>query len=314
MNHIKNARIIDMLSTAFGKEIQHYLADDGVVEIMLNPNGQLWIDQLNKGRSYTGHNISSNNAQIIIRVISSLSNKICNRDNPTVSAELPESGARFQGVLPPVTNKPSFNIRKKAISVFTLDNYIKKKIMTEKEAQIIKDKVQNKCNILISGGAGTGKTTLANAILDEVSKTYDRLVIIEDTLEMQCTAKDFITLKTTDSHDINDLLKVSLRLKPERIVVGEIRSGEALSLLKAWNTGHPGGLCTIHANSAHEALTRIEQLIQEVVASIPYNLIASTINTIISISKVNNNILLNDILTVDKYDPIKNEYITTKIN
>jgi len=200
---------------------------------------------------------------------------------PRVSAELPGTGERFEGLLPPVVAAPAFAIRKPAVAVFTLDDYVAKEIMTSEQASILKSAVAARKNILVAGGTSTGKTTFTNALLAEVAKTADRVVLIEDTRELQCKAPNLVALRTKDGvATLSDLVRSSLRLRPDRIPIGEVRGAEALDLLKAWGTGHPGGIGTIHAGTALGALRRLEQLIQEAVVTVPRALIAETINLV----------------------------------
>jgi len=200
---------------------------------------------------------------------------------PRVSAELPETGERFEGLLPPVVAAPAFAIRKPAVAVFTLDDYVAAGIMSAAQAEALRQGVDKRANILVAGGTSTGKTTLTNALLAEVAKTSDRVVIIEDTRELQCAAPNLVAMRTKDGvASLSDLVRSSLRLRPDRIPVGEVRGSEALELLKAWGTGHPGGIGTIHAGSAIGALRRMEQLIQEAVVTVPRALIAETIDLI----------------------------------
>jgi type IV secretion system protein VirB11 len=201
--------------------------------------------------------------------------------SPRVSAELPGTGERFEGLLPPVVAAPAFAIRKPAVAVFTLDDYVGRGIMTSEQAKILQNAVATRKNILVAGGTSTGKTTLTNALLAEVAKSSDRVVLIEDTRELQCKAPNLVALRTKDGvATLSDLVRSSLRLRPDRIPVGEVRGAEALDLLKAWGTGHPGGIGTIHAGSALGALRRLEQLIQEAVITVPRALIAETINLV----------------------------------
>jgi len=294
-----NSRVYDMLTSSFGPTIQDLMRDKDVIEIMLNPDGCLWVDRLSTGRSYTGQDMSAADAERIIRIVSSKTNTICNADNPIISAELPGSGERFQGMLSPVVEKPTITIRKKALMVYTLEDYVNQGIMTGKAADFLKKAVRDKQNILVVGGTGSGKTTLANAILAEIARYEDRIVLIEDTLELQCEVKDCVSLRTCDAADITTLLKATMRLRPDRIIVGEVRGGEALGLLKAWNTGHPGGLCTIHANGPREGLIRIEQLVQEVVPGVPRSLIAATVNVLVYIKREGHGRKVDSIATVD---------------
>jgi type IV secretion system protein VirB11 len=198
-----------------------------------------------------------------------------------VSAELPESGERFEGLLPPVVTAPAFAIRKPAIAVFTLEDYVASGIISPAQCVFLRAAVVGRENILVAGGTGTGKTTLTNALLAEISRSQDRIVMIEDTRELQCTAPNLVAMRTKEGvATLSDLVRSSLRLRPDRIPIGEVRGAEALDLLKAWGTGHPGGFGTIHAGTTLGALRRLEQLIQEAVTTVPRPLIAETIGLI----------------------------------
>jgi type IV secretion system protein VirB11 len=187
--------------------------------------------------------------------------------------------------LPPVVAAPAFAIRKPAVAVFTLNDYVGARIMEAEAAAVLRDAVTDRANILVAGGTSTGKTTLTNALLAEVAKTTDRVVLIEDTRELQCLTPNLVALRTKDGvATLSDLVRSSLRLRPDRIPIGEVRGPEALDLLKAWGTGHPGGIGTIHAGSAIGALRRLEQLIQEAVVTVPRALIAETIDIIAVLS------------------------------
>jgi P-type conjugative transfer ATPase TrbB len=270
-----------MLRTALGPAIASFLADPAVVEVMLNPDGRLWIDLLSTGLSDTGERLSPADGERIIRLVAHHVGAEVQPSNPRVSAELPETGERFEGLLPPIVAAPTFAIRKPAVAVFTLDDYIRAGSMSAEQAAILRQAVEKRRNVLVAGGTSTGKTTLVNALLAEVAKTADRVILIEDTRELQCQAPNLVALRTKDGvASLSDLVRSSLRLRPDRIPVGEVRGPEALDLLKAWGTGHPGGIGTIHAGSALGALRRLEQLIQEAVVTVPRALIAETIDVI----------------------------------
>lgn len=270
-----------MLRTALGASISTWLEDPAVVEVMLNPDGRLWVDRLAQGISDTGQTLSPADGERIVRLVAHHVGVEVHSRSPRVSAELPETGERFEGLLPPVVAAPAFAIRKPAVAIFTLDDYVQAGIMSSSQADMLRHGVANRCNILVAGGTGTGKTTLTNALLAEVAKTSDRVVLIEDTRELQCAAPNLVAMRTKDGvATLSDLVRSSLRLRPDRIPIGEVRGGEALDLLKAWGTGHPGGLGTIHAGTALGALRRLEQLIQEAVITVPRALIAETINLI----------------------------------
>ncbi|MCI3132856.1 P-type conjugative transfer ATPase TrbB [Phenylobacterium aquaticum] len=274
-----------MLRTALGPDIAGWLDDPTVVEVMLNPDGRLWLDQLTSGLRNTGQVMAAAEGERIVRLVAHHVGAEVHAGSPRVSAELPDSGERFEGLLPPVVAAPTFAIRKAAVAVFTLQDYAAAGIMTNDQAAGLAHAVFSRRNILVAGGTSTGKTTLANALLAEVAKSSDRVVLIEDTRELQCAAPNLVALRTKDGvSTLADLVRSALRLRPDRIPIGEVRGGEALDLLKAWGTGHPGGIATIHAGSSLGALRRLEQLIQEAVAVVPRALIAETIDVVAVLS------------------------------
>jgi len=284
MNDSSNSRRSAMLRTAMGPAIGQALADADVMEVMVNPDGSVWIDRLGAGRNDAGVRIHPLEAERIIRLVASHVRMEAHENNPIISAELP-SGERFEGVLPPVSPQPCFAIRKPAAKIYTLVDYIRDGVMVPIQADALRKAVRKRRNILVAGGTSSGKTTLANALLAEMADRDERIILIEDTRELQCAAKDCVALRTRPGIvSLADLVRSTLRLRPDRIIVGEVRGGEALDMLKAWNTGHPGGIATVHANSACSALYRIEQLVQENVAVVPRRLIARAINIVVFIS------------------------------
>ncbi|WP_218054387.1 P-type conjugative transfer ATPase TrbB [Phenylobacterium immobile] len=293
-----------MLRTALGADIAGYLDDPGVVEVMLNPDGRLWIDRLAGGLEDTGARINAADGERIVRLVAHHVGAEVHGGNPRVSAELPETGERFEGLLPPVVAAPSFAIRKPAVAVFTLTDYVEAGIMTAEQAESLRAGVYARKNILVVGGTSTGKTTLVNALLAEVARTGDRVVLIEDTRELQCAAPNLVALRTKDgAASLTDLVRSALRLRPDRIPIGEVRGGEALDLIKAWGTGHPGGVGTLHAGSALGALRRLEQLIQEAVITVPRALIAETIDLIAVLSGRGNTRRLAELMRVEGLTP-----------
>ena len=278
-----------MLRTAMGADIGAALADPLVVEIMVNPDGALRLDRLGAGRSDTGVRFEPAQVERIIRLVASHARSEVHGERPIVSAELPPhgggAGERFEGVLPPVALAPCFSIRKPASRVHTLLDYVSDGIMTPEAARLLSLAVVERRNILVVGGTSSGKTTLANALLHEMAHRDERVILIEDTRELQCAAPDVVALRTrAGTVTMADLVRSTLRLRPDRIIVGEVRGPEALDMLKAWNTGHPGGIATIHANSALSALHRVEQLVQEAVPIVPRALIADAIDLIVFIA------------------------------
>src|SRR4029077_6457479 len=264
------SRSVRMLRTAMGPTITGWLEDPAIVEVMLNPDGRLWIDRLTGGLSDTGKRLSAQDGERIVRVVAHHVGAEVHPGSPRLSAELPETGERFEGRIPPIVAAPAFAIRKPAVAIFTLADYARTGIMRAEQAELLCDAVSERRNILTDGGTSTGKTTLVNALLAEVARTADRVVLIEDTRELQCNAPNLVALRTKDGvASLSDLVRSSLRLRPDRIPVGEVRGAEAPELLKAWGTSHPGEIGTIHAGSAIGALRRLEQLIQEAVVTVP---------------------------------------------
>jgi type IV secretion system protein VirB11 len=299
-----------MLRTALGSDIANFLEDPAIVEVMLNPDGRLWVDRLSEGLSKTDAVLSAADGERIIRLVAHHVGAEVHAGAPRVSAELPETGERFEGLLPPVVAAPIFAIRKPAVAVFTLDDYARKGIMTAGQAALLRQAVAERRNILVAGGTSTGKTTLTNALLAEVAKTSDRVVLIEDTRELQCRAPNLVALRTKDGvASLSDLVRSSLRLRPDRIPIGEVRGSEALDLLKAWGTGHPGGIGTIHAGSALGALRRLEQLIQEAVITVPRALIAETIDMVAVLAGRGAERRLAELAFVAGLDPRTSDYL-----
>jgi type IV secretion system protein VirB11 len=292
-----------MLRTALGPRVAAWLEDPAIVEVMLNPDGRLWVDRLKEGLADTGERLPPADGLRIVQLVADHVNGEVHGGSPRISAELPESGERFEGLIPPVVAAPTFAIRKPAAAVFTLDDYVASRIMRPSQATTLRDAVARRRNVLVAGGTSTGKTTLVNALLAEVAKTGDRVVLIEDTRELQCRAPNLVSLRTKDGvASLSDLVRSSLRLRPDRIPIGEVRGAEALDLLKAWGTGHPGGVGTIHAGTAIGALRRLEQLVQEAVVTVPRALIAETIDVIAVLTGRGGERRLADLAVVEDLD------------
>ena len=289
VDSVSVARRRAMLRTAMGPAIAAALADPHVLEVMVNPDGALRLDRLGEGRSDTGVRFHPAQVERIIRLVASHARTDVHAGAPIVSAELPPHGSgageRFEGVLPPVALAPCFSIRKPAVRVYTLMDYVADGIMSADIARMLSLAVVERRNILVAGGTSSGKTTLANALLAEMAHLDERILLIEDTRELQSPAADTVALRTRPgSVTMGDLVRSTLRLRPDRIIVGEVRGAEALDMLRAWNTGHPGGIATVHANSARSALLRVEQLIQEAVVTVPRRLIADAIDMVVFIA------------------------------
>jgi len=283
------SRKLEALRHALGDTVLAALVESEVVEILANPDGRLVLDRSGEGRRDTGETLSAEARERVVRLIADYVGETVTRDDPRLSGVLPDTGERFQGLLPPVTPAPAFSIRKRPSVVWTLDDYVRSGTMTVGQADALRKAAVQRLNILISGGTGSGKTTLANAVLAEPAFAQDRVFLVEDTPELQCSAWDVVSVLTRRQPvtiGVVDLVRDALRMRPDRIVVGEMRDGAAaLETLKSWNTGHPGGLSTIHANSADDVLRRVEDLIAEVSSRTPRRAIAQAVDRIVHIRR-----------------------------
>lgn len=268
--------------------VSQFLDEPKVIEVMANPDGSVWVERMGQGCSKEAE-ISPSQSRSIINTLSSFLDTATTIDSPILEGELPLDGSRFEGCVPPVVVNPSFAIRKRASAVFSLEQYVNDSILSPDQVSLLEQGVRERKNMIISGGTGSGKTTLTNAIIQAITDLHphDRIVTIEDTYEIQCAAENTVQLHSTSSVDMQHLLKATMRLRPDRIIVGEVRGSEALALLKAWNTGHPGGVATLHANSPAGALTRLHHLTAEGVASSDHvpELIAEAVDIVIQIAK-----------------------------
>lgn len=184
-------------------------------------------------------------------------------------------------------------------------------MLKEKHYEFLIDAIKKRKNILVVGGTGSGKTTFTNAIIDSIVRIHPnhRLIIIEDTAEIQCAAKNKLTLRATEETSMLRLLKATMRLRPDRILIGEVRGKEALDLLKAWNTGHPGGVATVHASSAKGGLIRMEQLIAESAAAQMKELIAEAVDIVVFIEKTATSRQIKEVIEVTGFDPYTKQYV-----
>lgn len=305
------------LKREFGPVLCALFNDQTVIEIMLNSDGKLWVERLGADMEEIG-TMSASQAESLMGTLASLKREVLTERNPRLSCELPKEflGARFQGSIPPVVKAPSFAIRKRAVAVFTLQDYVDKGIMSGAQREAIEAAVRDRQNILIAGSTGSGKTTLTNAVVRYISDCCpnDRIITLEDTMELQLTAKNAESFFTSDDVSMTTLLQDTLRRRPDRILVGEVRTGAALDLLMAWNTGHPGGVCTVHSDSAFETLGRMEMLIALANVQVQAQLqtfIARAANLIVYIEKCSGSRRIKEILRVTGYEDGK--YLTQRV-
>lgn len=310
----KRQRLIRKLRGELGPAVGAALADRAVGEIMLNPDGRLWAERLGAGMEAIGEMSAPNAASLLGTVAASLDTAVT-RESPIVEGELLLDGSRFEGLLPPVVPGPTFAIRKRASAVIPLARYVAAGEMAAWQAEVVEDAVAARRNILVAGGTGSGKTTLVNGILDEVARRHpaERLAIIEDTAEIRCAAANAVAMRTSPEVGMVELLRATMRLRPDRIIVGEVRGAEALVLLKAWNTGHPGGVGTVHASGAAEALTRLEHLVGEAgVTAGVRPLIGQAVDLVVAMERTAKGRRVSELLDVADYKG--GEYVTRRID
>lgn len=288
------------------------LSEQYVTEVILNPDGRLWVEKLGQPMTVVGV-LDEVQSTKLLRTIANMVEMPLNDRTPTIACSLPLDGSRFQGWLPPVVDRPAFNIRKPASMVFTLDQYVEKGVVSAAQADYLREAIIARKNIIVAGGTGSGKTTFCNAVLDAMAKldSNTRVFIIEDTRELQCNIPNKASTLTAKEIgiDMHYLLVTALRARPDRILVGEVRDGAALALIDAWGTGHPGGIATLHANSALQTLRRIESLVR--MANVPADpeTIAETVNVVAYIQKTPEGRKLTSLLEVEGYDHAARKYI-----
>lgn len=313
MNHeddlLLQERRLESLRDAMGPQVNAALADEDVVEVMLNDDGRLWAEK--HGSMSVIGSMSADDAMTVLTLVSTALRGQLSKENPFVEGELPTDGSRFEGVAPPVMERPIFAIRKKATRIFKLNEYVRAKVLTFSQAETLRRALIDQKNILVIGGTGTGKTTFCNALLYELSELCPkvRMLLLEDTRELQCELANKNFLRATEWTTMARIAIAVNRLRPDRITVGEVRDGgPALALLKLWNTGHPGGLATVHANSAYGGLTRMDQLIQEVSANPQRILIGEAINYAVFITRTNSGRRIEEIVEVKGYNPLEERF------
>ncbi len=303
---LQERRLDELLRRQLGPRILAAIADPQVTEIIVNDDGRVWFEAYGRGMHEAGISLGASQVESLIGTVAASLGAVANASNPIIEGELLIGGIRFEGLLPPVARRPCCVLRKPAQVLYTLDDYVRDGILTAAHADSLRHAIDERRNIVVAGGTGSGKTTLAGALINEMvarSDPNERYVIIEDTLEIQCRARNLVQLHTAETADMTRLVRTTMRLRPDRIIIGEVRGAEALALLKAWNTGHPGGVTTIHANSAAAALTRLSSLVQEAGVPAQPELIAETINMLAFIVRRPGGRRVTELVRLAGYNP-----------
>ncbi len=303
----QHARLEAKLKRELGEMVLEFLADERTEDIVLNPDSSLWLKQMSSGFRHIG-TMPPAQAASALNTIAAWKGTVMNHERPILETELPLDGSRFEGIVSPIVRRPVFAIRLRPRKVFSLGEYERDGILTSKadprnavrkrdtfiqdvaglsHADIIRAAVAAKKNILVVGSTGSGKTTFVNALLDVMAEVApnDRVVCIEDTTELQCSVRNYVDLLAVGNVSMLDCLRACMRLKPTRIVVGEVRGAEAHTMLKAWNTGHPGGAATVHANDALSGLIRLESLVAEATDAPQQALIAEAVDLVVFVDQ-----------------------------
>lgn len=300
-------RTLESLEYNCGPLIMNALRDPEVIEIMLNPDGRVWIERYGSNRECIGTLDAARGRLILSQVASALDSRV-DALHPVIEGSFPLDGSRFEGVFPPVVGPgPSFSLRKKAARVITLEDYLEQGVIGPEVPPIIREAILARKNIVVVGGTSSGKTTFVNAVINELDVLcpHDRLLILEDTAELQSRADNTVFFLTSELAGIGmrELTKVCMRYAPDRILVGEVRDASALELLKLWNTGHPGGIGTFHADNAFEALERLEELVEEAGVGPKQKLIGRAVDLIVYMEKTRaNQRRLSSIIQVEKFE------------
>jgi type IV secretion system protein VirB11 len=277
-------RLDAKLRRELGFEIVQALENPDVLEVCVNSDGRIWAEEKRKRLYDTGRKIAPENLIAALGTIAAMNGTELNESTPVLEGRLPLDGSRVEGSIPPTTpDGPSMSIRKHASAIFPLSQYVSEGRIPQAEADFLREAIRDAKNILVAGGTSSGKTTFVNALIRELLEIApdDRIIVIEDTLELQCATTNKQNFVAAGTVTMQKLLKTAMRYRPDRIIIGEVRGGEALDLLKSWNTGHPGGLATVHANNAAAALLRLEQLIAEVSVTPMKALIAEAVNVVV---------------------------------
>ena len=320
----KRARLIEAIKRQLGPAVLTAIEDPDVFEVLLTRTGEVWTDSIHGGLAPLAPGggpcitISPSAATNMMWTLADLLDTVVNKEAPILEGEFPLNGERFEGLLPPIVQRPIFAMRKLATSIFTLDDYVRKGVITLRQVEHIHQAIRERKNILIVGGTSSGKTTLVNALLDAIADLTPehRILIMEDTRELQCRARNVEFLRTTKTVSLKDLLRASLRLRPDRLFVGEVRGEEALFVLKAWNTGHPGGGATIHADGAIDGLFRLDELLQEAGVPSKLGLIGRAVDLVLFISKdprAPAGRALKEIIAVDGYDTVQGKFLVHNV-
>jgi len=279
----------EILGRELGPELRRLLETPGVLNFGVNADGRLWHEAQSTGLVLSEQLIDNRRIRSLLATLASYFERRLDEQHPILDVELPFDGSRVSGMIPPIVPAATVTVRRHSGRILPLENYLERDLLSVEQYEVLLQAIAERRNILVSGGTGSGKTTFANALLAKMVERWPeaRFFLIEDTLELQCAARNRVSTRTQEPHvSMRDLVRKAMRERPDRIIIGEVRGAEALDLLKAWNTGHPGGIATIHANSADSALLRLDSLTQEAGVPSQAALIASVVERIVQLEPI----------------------------
>jgi type IV secretion system protein VirB11 len=287
LSTLERTRLDGKFADALGPELRTLLDDPLVSDVLVNPDGKVFVERVGERMMAVDLTIGAARRASLVKTAVVLGGSPTETGAAILETRIPGCGWRFEGVLPPVVEAPALSIRKPARSVYPLEAYVGEGRLSEQGLAVLRQAVQSRDNVLVVGGTGSGKTTFVNAMLREVAERTPehRVLLLEDTPELQCACPNVVPMVSTHRESLLDLLRASMRMRPDRIVVGEVRGAEAVVLLNSWNTGHPGGFSTVHASSAKEGLVRLEQLCRQGGAGVPRSEIAAAVNLVVAIGR-----------------------------
>ena len=296
----------------FLKPIEHLILDDSISEVMVNGPDRIFVEKAGLLQQVPGVSLGDKSLMVAVKNIARRLGDDISESKPILDSRLPD-GSRVAAVIPPCSlSGVTLTIRKFNTRHFEIDDLIRTGTLTQDLANRLKTYVLGRKNMLISGGTGTGKTTLLN-LLGKFIPQDERILLIEDTAEIQLTQPNLIRFEARRAQSglpavaIRDLLKAALRHRPDRILLGEIRGGEAFDLLQLLNTGHSGTLSTIHANSAKQGLSRFTSCVLQSGVELPYKAIKSNIadslNVVIQIERRPGYRFISEVLEINSYHP-----------
>lgn len=270
---------------SFGSEILGYMNKKGVIEISLEQDGFIWVEEFGQPeRINTGIKLNPIDSTRIIQLVSKFNGHTITRENPKIDGVTP-NGMRFSALMYDcVQYKNVFSIRKPSGIVIPLEQYVDRKIMTKEQVDFISKQILDKKNIIFSGGTSSGKTTSINSFMTVLKNIGDKIISIEDTPELMLSSKIWTRLISNRYIRPIELLQQCMRLSPDRMMIGEIRTGEVtLEFLKAMNSGHNGGITSIHANDLYSTILKLEQYLSEVLTGEYWRLITTAVDMIINV-------------------------------